>query len=188
MMLLRKPDLATIRAFVEKQSGMDFTYSSVGATATQPPAGYNTDHSRTKLGDGESIFQAAKAALLRWDQFHLDWVEALPADTPIKERATVTMLARLLGLWTLNTCRIVYVVDEARHFGFSYGTLPGHAESGEERFLVEWLDDDSVWYDILAFSRPRQLLARLAFPLARHFQARFRRDSAAAMLEALQRS
>jgi uncharacterized protein (UPF0548 family) len=185
MLLLRRPGLATIRAFIEKQSGLDFTYASVGATATQPPTGYNTDHGRTKLGDGESIFRAAKAALRRWDQFHLGWVEALPADTAIKEQATVAVLVRLLGLWTLNACRIVYVVDEARRFGFAYGTLPDHAESGEERFLVEWLDDGSVWYDILAFSRPRLLLARLAYPLARHFQARFRRDSAAAMLQAL---
>ena len=47
----------------------------------------------------------------------------------------------LLGLWWLNACRIVYVVDEAgpvTKFGFAYGTLPGHAGTGEERFLVEW--------------------------------------------------
>ena len=39
----------------------------------------------------------------------------------------------LLGLWWLNACRIVYVVDEAgpvTRFGFAYGTLPGHAGSG----------------------------------------------------------
>ena len=37
-----------------------------------------------------------------------------------------------------------------RKFGFAYGTLPDHAATGEERFLIEWnQDDDSVWYDIL---------------------------------------
>src|SRR5262245_46391050 len=42
-----------------------------------------------------------------------------------------------------------------RH-GFASGTLPAHAESGEERFIVEWdRADGGVWYDILAFSRPR---------------------------------
>lgn len=47
-------------------------------------------------------------------------------------------------------------------FGFAYGTLPGHVESGEERFQIEWhRSDDSVWYDILAFSRPNHPLARL---------------------------
>ena len=94
-------------------------------------------------------------------------------------------LARILGLWWVNACRIVYLVDEqapVSRFGFAYGTLPEHAESGEERFTVEWHeDDDTVWYDILAFSRPHQLLARLAYPYVRRLQKRFARDSAAAM-------
>ena len=33
-------------------------------------------------------------------------------------------------------CRVVYVVDEPHVRGFAYGTLPGHPESGEERFVV----------------------------------------------------
>jgi uncharacterized protein (UPF0548 family) len=60
-------------------------------------------------------------------------------------------------------------------------------ESGEERFSVEWRrDDDSVWYDILAFSRPRHLLARLAMPLSRSLQRRFARDSLEAMRRTIQ--
>ena len=43
-----------------------------------------------------------------------------------------------------------------QRFGFAYGTLPDHAGSGEEGFLVEWgREEGSVWYDILALSRPR---------------------------------
>jgi uncharacterized protein (UPF0548 family) len=98
----------------------------------------------------------------------------------------VAVYARLFGLWWLNACRIVYLVNETRtvkQFGFAYGTLPEHAESGEERFTVEWREqDDTVWYDILAFSRPHQLLTRLGYPLVRRFQRRFASDSAAAML------
>ena len=45
------------------------------------------------------------------------------------------------------------VVDKVDKFGFAYGTLPDHAGSGEERFLVEWdQDEGSVWYDIRVFS------------------------------------
>ena len=50
----------------------------------------------------------------------------------------VAILARSIGLWWLNACRIVAVVDEdgpVKRFGFAYGTLPDHAGSGEERFL-----------------------------------------------------
>jgi len=39
-----------------------------------------------------------------------------------------------------------------------------------------------VWYDILAFSRPNQVLTRLGYPLVRRIQKRFAKDSAAAML------
>jgi len=46
----------------------------------------------------------------------------------------VAILARSIGLWWLNACRIVYVVDKVDKFGFAYGTLPDHAGSGEERW------------------------------------------------------
>jgi hypothetical protein len=41
-------------------------------------------------------------------------------------------------------------------YGFAYGTLPEHAEAGDERFAVELRpEDETVWYDIYAFSRPK---------------------------------
>ena len=192
MLLLRKPSPAAVRDFLAGQIGLEFTYPAVGATASVPPAGYVVDHTRIKLGEGEAAFRSARAALERWDEFDLGWVEAGPRDTPIRAGAVVAVAARVLGLWWLNACRVVYVVDDAepvRRFGFAYGTLPGHAESGEERFLVEWdRADDSVWYDILAFSRPAHVLARLGYPLTRRVQKRFARGSAAAVLRAVSSS
>jgi uncharacterized protein (UPF0548 family) len=189
MLFLRRPAAAAIREFLAAQSRLALTYSAVGATATKPPAGYVVDHTRSKLGQGREVFDAAKAALDRWQQFRLGWVEACPEDTPIKEGQVVAILARSLGLGWLNACRIVAVVDEegpVRRFGFAYGTLPDHAGSGEERFLVEWdRREGSVWYDVLAFSRPRHLLARLGYPWVRRVQKRFGRESAAAMCRAV---
>ena len=98
-------------------------------------------------------------------------------------------MGRAIGVWWLNACRVVYAVDEAgplSKFGFAYGTLPGHVESGEERFVIEWdRGDDDVWYDIVAFSRPNHVLTRLGYPVVRRLQKRFGRDSAAAMLRAV---
>jgi uncharacterized protein (UPF0548 family) len=74
--------------------------------------------------------------------------------TAIEPDAVVDILASWCGLWFLNACRIVYVLDDiqpVRRFGFAYGTLPGHAERGEERFSIEWHCDDTVWDDLLAF-------------------------------------
>jgi uncharacterized protein (UPF0548 family) len=185
--LLRKPSAQTISSFLATQANLGLTYSAVGATATAPPIGFVVDHTRMLLGRSPETFAAAKAALQRWDQFRLGWLEACPATTPIKEGAAIAILARSLGVWWLNACRIVYVVDEADRFGFAYGTLPDHMGTGEERFLIEReASDGSVWYDILAFSRPRHLLARLGYPWLRRVQKRFGRESAAAMKKAIE--
>lgn len=129
------------------------------------------------------------AALVRWRQFDLGWVEAWSPETPIRTGDVVAVMSRQFGLWWLNACRIVTVVDEVKPitcFGFAYGTLPDHAGAGEERFLVEWdRESDEVWYDIRAFSRPRWLVSRLGYPSMRRLQKRFGRESAAAMRRAV---
>jgi uncharacterized protein (UPF0548 family) len=129
-----------------------------------------------------------KAALERWSQFRLGWAEAYPSDTHICTGEMVALISLPIGLWSLNACRIVYIVDElvpVRRFGFAYGTLPDHAMTGEERFLVEW-DQASgeVCCDILAFSRPHQLMSRLGYWYVHRVQKRFGRESAAAMVRA----
>ncbi len=189
MLSLRKPSAESIRPFLAAQAKLPFTYPAVGATATTPPAGFVVDHTRIKLGEGEDAFRSATAALRRWEQFRLGWVEAWSPETPIQVGEVVAVMGRAIGLWWLNSCRIVYVVDESgpiNKFGFAYGTLPGHVESGEERFLIEWdQGDDGVWYDILAFSRRNHILTRLGYPMVRRSQKRFGRDSAAAMFRAV---
>lgn len=189
MLSLQKPSTEAIRRFLDEQARLDLTYHAVGATATTPPAGYVVDHTRVKLGEGEAKFQAATAALRRWEQFHLGWLEARPTETPIETGQVVAVLARAVGLWWLNACRIVYVIDElgpTSRFGFAYGTLPAHAGTGEERFLVEWDHrTNEVHYDILAFSRMKHILTRLGYPVVRRTQKQFGRDSAASMFRAV---
>ncbi len=186
----RRPSAAMVRGFLAAQAEFDVTYAEVGATATAFPAGYVADHTRMRLGEGEAVFRAARAALGRWDQFRLGWVEAWPPGAPIRVGEVVGSVAHLLGLWWLNACRIVYVTDEAgpvTRFGFANGTLPGHAGVGEERFLVGWdRASGEVWYDILAFSRPHRFLTRLGYPYMRRIQRRFGRESAAAMVRAVE--
>ncbi len=189
MLFLRKPGIETIQGFLARQAKLDFTYSAVGATAGNLPPGYAIDHSRIKLGEGKSAYEAAKEALRNWDQFRLGWLEAGPEGTPIHKDAMVAILARTFGLWWLNACRIVLVIEEVgtvSRFGFAYGTLPDHAGTGEERFLVEWDQaDDGVWFDILAFSRPHHILTRLAYPIVRMTQKKFGRESCRRMRESV---
>jgi uncharacterized protein (UPF0548 family) len=99
------------------------------------------------------------------------------------------MVARVMGMYWLNACRIAYTLDgtgPCRRFGFAYGTLPDHAETGEERFCIEWLADGTVWYTIKAFSRPRHWLAKIGKPLARAYQRRFVRQSLRKMRQEIQ--
>jgi uncharacterized protein (UPF0548 family) len=191
MLSLRKPSAESTRRFLTAQGRLDFSYAAVGATASTPPAGFVVDRTRVKLGEGEPVFQAASAALREWRQFELGWLEAWSPKTPIQAGAVVAIVARAVGLWWLNACKIVYVVDESgpiSRFGLANGTLPDHAGTGEERFLIEWDQaDNSVWYEILAFSRPNHFLARLGYPIVRRMQKRFGRESAAAMLKAVHR-
>ena len=191
MFRLRKPTEQRIRQVIESQSRLEFTYSSVGATKDgQHPDGFVIDQNRIRLGSGLATFDAAKVALRNWQHYRFDWLELhRPEDAPAQNQ-NVGTLARAFGLWVLNACRIVYVVEEeqpVRRFAFAYGTLPEHAECGEERFQVEWNSkDDSVWYDIFAFSRPNQILARLGYPYVRHKQKQFARESMQAMKSALE--
>ena len=60
---------------------------------------------------GHSSFEAGTAALRRWDQFRLGWVEAAPSDTPIKLGQMVAVVANVEGLWWLNACKIVAVIE-----------------------------------------------------------------------------
>jgi uncharacterized protein (UPF0548 family) len=184
MFLLRKPSKETVERFIKSQSDLTFSYSQTGATEREPPAGFVVDHNQIRIGDGSETYNRAVAALKSWKQFELGWVRAVPPDLPLEVGTIVTVQARAFGVWSLNACRIVYVINEARKFGFAYGTLPDHVECGEERFMIEWREDDSVWYDILAFSQPRHPLAKLGRPVVRRWQKQFARESLAAMARA----
>jgi uncharacterized protein (UPF0548 family) len=192
MILLAKPSEHAVAEFLSAKLGQEFSYPEVGMTnqTTDAPPGYIADHNRVRLGEGEQAFAAACNALREWQHFNLGWVNVCsPQVPPIESGSVVAVRAFCASVWWLFACRIVYVVDEddgvTRKFGFAYGTLPDHPECGEERFTVEWNgSDNSVWYDILAFSQPAHILARLAYPLTRIIQKKFAQDSMRSMLKA----
>ncbi len=183
-----QPSDEMIRAFLRQQADASFSYLEVGYSRHTPSGDYVVDHNRICLGEGEACFDAARDAIHAWRMFPAGWVKLCWPTAPIVPGTNVAVLARWGPLWWLNACRIVYVIDEQtlpRRFGFAYGTLPAHAERGEERFCVEMAADGTVWYDLLAFSRPNQLLTRLGHPLVRRAQKRFAMQSLEAMAEAV---
>ncbi|MDQ3793054.1 MAG: DUF1990 domain-containing protein [Actinomycetota bacterium] len=192
MFLLGEPSEARIFEFLQAQRDAPFSYEDVGASRGRPVelAGYAVDHNRVRLGEGEATFDRAVAALRAWQMFDMGWIEVLPPGASVEVGTTVAVLARHHGFRSLNACRIVYLIEEddgdVLRYGFAYGTLPGHGERGEERFTVELRrGDDTVHYDLYAFSRPDHPLAKVGHPLARRLQRRFARDSMQAMVRAV---
>jgi len=186
MILLREPSDARIRRFLDAQRPLPFSYPEVGASRDGAPPGYPINQYRGRLGEGPETFERAVGAIRSWKMYETGWTRLLWPDVPITEGTMVGVLGRHYGLWSLNACRITYTIeDEApslKRYGFAVGTLPGHVERGEERFTVEWhATDDSVFYELFAFSRPSHPLAMAAPPLARLVQRRFARDSLQSM-------
>ena len=183
MFLIGAPPEKRINDFLKSQENESFSYEEIGASRAGSPLvpGYVADHNRIQLGSGEKTFSQAVGAVQGWRMFDLGWVEVCWPNAPIEVDATVAVLGSHYGFSSLNACRIVYTVEEegeVERFGFAYGTLPGHAAKGEERFIVEWdRRDDAVWYDLYAFSKPNHLLAEVGKPFVRRLQRRFAQDS-----------
>ena len=189
MFRLAAPSEDDVRHFISAQEHSRFSYPEVGASASNTPNGYTVDHNRVQLGRGEVTWYRAVKAIHGWQMFNMPWMHLHWPTAPIQAGTNVAVLVRHFGFYSLNACRIVYVIQEDEpltRFGFAYGTLAEHAERGEERFTVEWnRAEDTVWYDILAFSRPQKTLARLGYPLSRSLQTKFAKGSKAAMVRAV---
>jgi uncharacterized protein (UPF0548 family) len=196
MLSLLKPTPERLTAYVQQHANLPLSYSFVGATKDLPqvrtPAGFVHDHRRTLLGSGNQVWNAARQALDTWAMFQTGWTTLHAPQGAPRPDNVVALVIWYAGFWWVNPTRVVYLVDEPqpgsnkmrRRFGFGYGTVTGHVECGEERFLLEQDDSGQVWFDLTAFSRPRHPLVRLANPLTRRLQKAFGRDSAIAMQRA----
>ena len=190
VILLRKPPDARIGRFLDDQRSLSFSYPEVGVSREGAPPGYPLNHHRGRLGTGHETFARAVGALRGRKMYETGWTKLCWPEAPITGGTVVGVLGRHFGLWSLNACRIVYVIEEEasllKRYGFEFGTLPGHVELGEERFTVEWhRADDSVWYEVFAFARPAHPLARVGPPFVQLVQRRFAAASLQAMAAAV---
>ncbi|MED5815314.1 DUF1990 domain-containing protein [Mycolicibacterium sp. 050232] len=143
------------------------TYSEVGATAGELPAGYHHTRASAVIGTGRDRFEQAGADVLRWG---MQRGAGLRVNAGTEAAAVGTELVVRLGP-VPAPCRVVYVLDEADRRGFAYGTLAGHPESGEELFSVRYDPaTDEVHAEVVAFSRPATWWSRLGGPVTRLLQ------------------
>jgi uncharacterized protein (UPF0548 family) len=178
--MVRPPSDAKLARILAAVGDARFTYDAIGATAStgEPPDGYHQVRVTRVLGRGDEVFAAAVDGIRRWQLHRRQGYRVAPDEPPIEVGTVVAVDVPLVAVHVIATCRIAWVVDEPDRFGFGYGTLPIHPESGEEAFLVERGTDEAsgdpgdVRLAITAFSRPRHALVRLAGPVARRQQAR----------------
>ncbi|KAK9906596.1 hypothetical protein WJX75_004704 [Coccomyxa subellipsoidea] len=202
---INRPETRTVDRAIEKAKPVDANHKFTGITeftSGQSLKGWNTDYDRVQIGKGKQAYRKAKDFVREWQHMGLGWADTNRPAVKVGEH--VIVMAQVLGLlWMCNPLRIVYVREEkgllpataslkARQqpacskrglrFDFGQTTLEGHSLAGEERFSVQWCkEDDSVWYEIYAISRPATLLALASYPLTRYYQGRFRRESMAAV-------
>ena len=141
-------------------------------TPGEQPPGFHTDVNSVDLGVGPAVFDLARTAIAQWRVQTDSGVFVTPADVPLEVATTVAILTRQLGLWILAACRVTDVIDTDSSFGFTYATLPGHPECGEESFVAHMSPDGIVRFEITATWRADAALARLGAPVSSILQRR----------------
>lgn len=184
MFYVQNPSDERILAVLAELADAPFTHVDVGSSEAdleRAPPGYVLDRYGVELGRGQAVFERARAALERVDNYPPSFTRIVRQPGDLAPGQLFATVARHPGFVSVHPCRILYVLREEGRFGFGFGTLPGHAESGEERFLVT-LQNGRVRYDVQAFSRPHGLISRLAAPISRFYQLRFQRETVETMV------
>ena len=186
MFFVSLPSDHQVRALLRKRADAPCTHADVGLSERElevAPEGFVLDRYGTELGEGRVLFERACAVLARFGNYPSSFTRVVRAPGELAKGHLFATVATHFGFASVHPCRVLYVVHEESRFGFGFGTLAGHAESGEERFMVR-IDGTRVRYEVLAFSRPDGVLGRLSAPVARRYQLRFQRETLAAMCAA----
>ena len=155
---------------LDELSGLSFNYDGVGASGNRTwPPGYHTMAVRRRIGTGRAAFDRAADGLMHWQ---VQDIAGVSLSTSVERIAVGAESLARLGFGPLAVpapCRVVWTVEKPDRVGYAYGTLHGHPAAGEESFVVT-LEDEAVFFEVSAFSRPATRLARLGGPLTRVMQ------------------
>jgi uncharacterized protein (UPF0548 family) len=179
MFFFRRPNDDAVRSILASLRHAELTYADPGITReplAKAPSGFVLDQYGTILGEGAAVYDRARAALSRLENYPPSFTRIVFADDALRPGQHFATVASHLGFYSVHPCRVLFVIDEPDRFGLGFGTLPGHEESGEERFLISRVGD-VVRYDVQAFSRPNSVLSRLGAPVTRSYQRRFQRET-----------
>jgi uncharacterized protein (UPF0548 family) len=160
----RQPDHEELAAVLASSVLDDLTYAEIGATHDEalPPRFHHVDVER-RVGDS-SHFERAVEGLATWKAHEGAGMDVFSSERRLMADATVLTSIKIGPFTVVAPCRIIRLWQSDATFGFAYGTLPGHPESGEESFALE-RRNDGTYFMIRAFSRPASLLVRCGGPV-----------------------
>ena len=148
---------------LEALEELPLTYPEIGATASGDlPPGYGHLRVEAQIGTGQERFEQAADAVMHWGMQRGAGL-GIQASSDVVEVSAVVLVK--LGFLRAPG-RVVYVIDEPDLRGFAYGTLPGHPECGEERFVVRRDPTTSaVFAEVSSFSRPATWWSKAGGPV-----------------------
>ncbi|WP_372698950.1 DUF1990 family protein [Arthrobacter sp. JSM 101049] len=168
-------EMAALRRLARIGQPADLTYPDPGLTKLgHAPGGYRTVRRRVRAGTGEGDFRRLADGILAWE-LHRGAGLDVPSNTP-RAAPGIRVVSRM-GIGPVRIpapCRVLWSVEPdgagPRRAGFGYGTLAGHPVAGEESFTAVLEGDGSVWFELLAYSRPANVVMRAAAPVTERTQ------------------
>ncbi|CAM9491168.1 unnamed protein product [Ectocarpus sp. 4 AP-2014] len=198
--LMFKHSETALTGFLSEIATRSFNHDHVGITAVQPPLrapsstlvvpkGFRVNARRQLLGTGSKVYDRAVRVGLRERGIvnRLQWASMEVAEQDSrrwKEGMGLLTVVKCYGvLWSANPCRLVYAhwdrelprsLGKGRFSSLGFSTVVGHMIEGEERFSIEFREQDStVWLDLYSVSRGSGVLGKIAMPFIRPIQKAF---------------
>jgi uncharacterized protein (UPF0548 family) len=161
----------SVRTTLHRASAASPTYDGPDVRRLEAaPAGFVLQHYDVAVGRGERDFDRAREGLGNWATHRVRGVHVHPPSTPVSIGGVFVVTIGTPVLAIAAPCKVSRVTDEKDHFGFSYRTLPGHPELGEEAFDVALDESEVVHLVIAVVSRHAGALMRLSGPAAQLVQ------------------
>lgn len=166
---IARPSDEMLRVLLTAARSDSLTYEPIGISRwTVAPPGYVLDRYARPLGTADATWRHACDAIRTCGSTGGRAPRVCRRDTRRRHKRRHGRTASIV--YVDIVCRIVDVNNEPGRVGFSYGTLSNHPEQGEESFTVHRRRDGEIVFEIVAVSRPRQVLARAFPPDARYLQ------------------
>mmetsp|Transcript_33021 Transcript_33021/g.43466 ORF Transcript_33021/g.43466 Transcript_33021/m.43466 type:complete len:252 (-) Transcript_33021:401-1156(-) len=192
---LTRQSESSVQAYLERLGSASYNFDAPGSTdiiertnesilRSMTPKNCMLNHCRVKVGSGKTAYNRAIEALRTGENVNrLKWAELVFQNKDVSKWKGTNVATQAFSYvaWSVNPCRVVYShwnealpSKKGIYSSYGYSTIQGHLLSGEESFQVEWdKEDDSVWYDMLSFSRGSGPLGTVIVPFVRPIQRKF---------------